>query len=201
MRAKPATQVKWFQGFWVSGFLVSWFLVSWFLVSWFQVSWFLVSGFRVSGFRVSGFHGFMVSWFHGFRVSGFRVSSKSGSGSVSVSGSSTRDPRHSTCGDRQGRFPEPSADALKRALKATLFGFRVSGFQGFRVSSKSGSGSVSVSLSIPPPRLSAGRKAGSTGFMIEVMGKLPTGRLKHAEIFFFIFFIFPLAPNTPPMLQ
>jgi len=81
--------------------------------------------------------GFLGFRFQGFRVSGFRVSSQSvsvsvsGSVSVSVSGPATRDPRHSTCGDRQGRFPEPSADALKRALKATLFGFRVSWFRGF----------------------------------------------------------------------
>ena len=39
----------------------------------------------------------------GFMVSGFMVSSKSGSGSGSLSESSTRDPRHSTRGDRQGR--------------------------------------------------------------------------------------------------
>jgi len=68
------------------------------------------------------------------KFQGFRVSSKSGSGSESESGSgtSTRDPRHSTRDDRQGR-PRSGKSCqfiLKRAVEpSTLFGFRVSGFK------------------------------------------------------------------------
>ncbi len=51
------------------------------------------------------------------------VSSKSGSGSVSVSVSSTRDPRHSTRDDRQGRPRFRHRRSLFR-----VSGFRVSGF-------------------------------------------------------------------------
>ena len=74
------------------------------------------SGFKVSGFMVSWFQGFMVSSKSGsgslsgsgsgFKVSGFKVSRFQGFIQIGVGiaiGTSTRDPRHSTRDDRQGR--------------------------------------------------------------------------------------------------
>jgi len=129
--------VSWFRGFWFHGFMVSRFQgfiqigigigiaigIDRFTTEHFP-------GFQ--GFGVSGFHGFIqigigiaigigidhlttehFLGFHGFKVSGFMVSSKSGSGSLSGSGSSTRDPRHSTRDDRQGRLSPAYAPVSK----------------------------------------------------------------------------------------
>ena len=59
------------------------------------------------------FQGFKVSGFHGFRFQGFWASSGSGSLSGSGSGTSTRDPRHSTRDDRQGRLSPAYAPVSK----------------------------------------------------------------------------------------
>ena len=116
---KRAVEPSTLLGFWVSGFLVSWFHrgrgrdrdrlfnhehTGWHCSGFYPQIYTDYADFwgiaRVFGERQGESLIFMK--FHGFRVS-----SKSGSGSLSLSlsgsGSSTRDPRHSTRDDRQGR--------------------------------------------------------------------------------------------------
>jgi hypothetical protein len=101
-------------------------------------------GFMVSGFMVSGFQGFI------------QIGVGVGIGIGIAIG--IVDPRPATFDLRRstGTVPRTVRGRLKKSVESNALwfqgfmvsGFLVSGFQGFRVSSKSGSGSGSVSGSI-----------------------------------------------------
>jgi len=128
----------------------------------------------VSGFWVSWFHGFMVSWFQGFIGVGIAIAI-----GIVDPRLATFDPRRST---GTPAFPTPQV-AFQGFMVSR---FLVSRFQGFWVSSKSGSGSGSLSGSRvdirsdgrsgrPCPAWQGGFPANRRRAMRTLRGCVPTG--------------------------